>query len=153
MGFQTNQKKSRKNIIKGGNRRRSASRRRPGAIDWLKSKLASAPEVKEAPEAPEVKKAPEAPEALIGKFYDCNEYLQCLNRSSKPGTTQSSAGCNITLEKTWLPEYKLQRACQQYKIYNDRGKLEAKANMRKYLETSECDDTCSTYLWQDTLNN
>jgi hypothetical protein len=143
MGFQTNQKKSRKNIIKGGNRRRSASRRRPGAVDWLKSKLAS---------APEVKKAPEAPEALIGKFYDCNEYLQCLNRS-KLGTTQSSAGCNIALEKTWLPEYKLQKACQQYKIYNDRGKLEAKANMRKYLETSECDDTCTTYLWQDTLNN
>ena len=144
MGFQTNQKKSRKNIIKGGNRRRSASRRRPGAVDWLKSKLAPAPEVSKAPE---VKKAPEAPEVLIGKFDNCNDYLKCLKSGQRIGN------CNTSLDNTLLPEAKLNKACRQYKIYNDRGNLKGEASMRKYLETSDCDDTCTTYLWQDTLNN
>ena len=136
MGFQINQKKkiSRKNILRGGNRRRSISRRRPSIFDRFRKEQVPVPAL-----APAVVKAPEV---LIGEFKKCNEYLECL----KSG--QRSDNCNNVLDNQLIPNFQLNKACRQYKIYNSMDDLEAKNKMRRYLETSECDEECNTSLWK-----
>jgi hypothetical protein len=136
--------------------RRQISRRQRPFLDIFRPKSSATPVVA----APPV--VSKAPEVFIGEFGNCNDYLQCL----KSG--QRIDNCNKALDNQLIPtntKFQLNKACRQYKYYaNKVNELQARNadassvadsrdQMRRFLETSACEEGCNAALWKDTLNN